>query len=143
MNSIMAFQTGFHVTVTGGAFTNMGWATRPDQIGNPNRDFTFSVDQAFNTKAFARPAQFQFGTAPRGSVELPGIKNVDLSIFKNTRVRERLNVQFRFEMFNAANHPNFSCFDCLPSRNFDSSAFGRIFAASDPRLIQFALKLLY
>ncbi|HEY3131264.1 MAG TPA: TonB-dependent receptor [Acidobacteriota bacterium] len=143
VNSIMAFQTGFHVTVTGGAFTNMGWATRPDQIGNPNRDFTFSVDQAFNTKAFARPAQFQFGTAPRGSIETPGIKNVDLSIFKNTRVKERLNVQFRFEMFNAANHPNFSCFECLPSRNFDSSAFGRIFAASDPRLIQFALKLLY
>jgi hypothetical protein len=143
VNSIMTYQTGFHYSVTGGAFLNNGWQTRPDQIGNPNRDFKFSVDQAFNTKAFARPPQFVPGTAPRGSVETPGIQNVDFSIFKNTRIGERLNVQFRFEMFNMANHPNFVCYDCLPSRSFDSGSFGRIFAASDPRLIQFALKLLY
>jgi hypothetical protein len=150
LNSIMAFQTGFHMSVSGGAFTNMGWAQRPDQTGNPNEGFTFSVDQAFNTKAFARPAPLpdnpsltRFGTAARGSVELPGIKSVDLSIFKNTRVAERLTVQFRFEMFNMPNHPNFSCFSCIPTSNFNSGSFGRIFGAADPRLMQFALKLLY
>jgi len=143
VNSIMSYQTGFHMSATGGAVTNMGWATRPDQNGNPNRDFTFSVNQAFNTAAFSRPPQFQFGTAARGSVELPGIKNVDFSIFKNTRVMEQLNVQFRFEMFNMANHPNFSCYECLPVASFNSASFGQIFAAQDPRLIQFALKLLF
>jgi hypothetical protein len=131
------------LSATGGAFLNNGWATRPDQIGNPNEGFTFSVDQAFNTKAFARPAQFVPGTAARGSIELPGITNVDFSLFKNTRVAERLNVQFRWEVFNLANHPNFSCYDCLPNRSFDSTSFGKIFAAQDPRLMQFALKLLF
>ena len=66
VNSIMSFQTGFHMSATGGAVTNMGWATRPDQTANPNSDFTFSVNQAFNTAAFSRPPQFQFGTAARG-----------------------------------------------------------------------------
>ncbi|MCI0723747.1 MAG: TonB-dependent receptor [Acidobacteria bacterium] len=139
VNTITAFQTGFHTTATGGAFLNMGTASRPDQIGNPNRDFQFSVNQAFNTKAFARPAQFRFGTAPRGSIETPGIRNVDLSVVKNTQLVERLNMQFRFEMFNMANHPNFG----LPNRNFDSAGFGQVTSASDPRLIQFGLKFLF
>src|SRR5262249_52757208 len=81
VNSIMAYQTGFHFSVTGGAVLNNGWATRPDQIGNPNRGFTFDIDHAFNTSAFARPAQFVPGSAPRGSIETPGIQSVDLSIF--------------------------------------------------------------
>jgi hypothetical protein len=46
-------------------------------------------------------------------------------------------------MFNMANHPNFSCYECLPVANFNSASFGQIFAAQDPRLIQFALKLLF
>jgi hypothetical protein len=155
VNSIMAFQTGFRLSATGGAFTNMGWSTRPDQICDPNKGFTFTTDQVFNTSCFARPALVQdpvlaaggiteFGTAMRGSIETPDLEVVDLSIMKNNRIGEKVNVQFRFEMFNMLNHVNFSIYDALPFRNFNSQGtFGRIFAADDPRLIQLGLKLIF
>ncbi len=157
INSITAFQSGFHTSATGGARTNMGWSTRPDQICNPNSGFTFSVNQSFNTACFAKPAPLDptglnpdlkgltlFGTAPRNSIATHPSYNVDFSIMKNNKIGERLNVQFRWEMFNLPNHPNFATYYALPFRNFNSkSTFGRITAASDPRLMQVALKLLF
>ena len=41
----------------------------------------------------------------------PGITNLDFSVFKNNRIKrisENFNVQFRLEMFNIMNHPNFA-----------------------------------
>lgn len=139
INGITSFHTGYHTTAVGGAFTNMGASTRPDQIGNPNKGFKFSVDQAFNTKAFARPQQFQFGTAPRGSIETPGFQVWDFSLLKNTRVTEDVVIQFRAEAFNLLNHANFG----LPNRSFDSRSFGRVSSAFDPRVLQFGFKLLF
>lgn len=151
-NTIVTLQTGFHTTASGGARTNLGAGQRPDQICNPNQGFQFSVNQAFNTSCFAKPALVdpvnlpgltRFGTAPRDSIETKGMEVVDFSVFKNNRIRERFNVQFRAEAFNLFNHPNFASYGSLPSRNFDSASFGKIFAASDPRLIQLGLKLLF
>ncbi len=155
INSIMAFQSGFHLTATGGARTNMGTGTRPDQICKANTG-SWSVDKAFNTNCFVKPPLLDptglnpnlvglthFGTAQRGSIQTKGVGNVDLSIMKNNKIGERLNVQFRWEMFNLANHPNFAVYYALPVRNFNSSSFGKVFVASDPRLMQVALKLLF
>jgi hypothetical protein len=50
-----------------------------------------------------------------------------------------LNTQFRAEFFNAFNNVNFSG----PSASLSSSSFGRITAAGDPRILQFALKVLF
>ena len=41
----------------------------------------------------------------------PGVTNLDFSVFKNNQIKkisENFNVQFRVEMFNILNHPNFA-----------------------------------
>ena len=152
LNSIMGFQSGFHLSATGGAITNMGWSTRPDQICDPNSNFTFSVNEVFNTSCFTKPAPLdpvnlpgltKFGTAARGTIATHPQQVVDFSIIKNTQLRERVNVQFRAEAFNLLNHPNFATYNSLPYRNFDSSYFGKVYAADDPRLIQLGLKFIF
>src|SRR5262249_53850959 len=48
-----------------------------------------------------------FAKAGRDTLQLPGINNLDLSIFKNFRIREGMKAQFRVDMFNAFNHAQF------------------------------------
>ena len=67
---------------------------------------------------------------------------MDVGIFKNWKVRERYGVQFRWEMFNALNHPSFSAPGNDPSV---PAAFGTITAIGPipPRVMQVALKLVF
>jgi hypothetical protein len=86
----------------------------------------------------------------------PGFHRLDFSIFKVIPIRERLQVQFRAEIFNILNHPNFNApgfggngvQSISGSTNYvNSSTFGEIGstrdAPYDPRQIQFALKLVF
>jgi hypothetical protein len=85
----------------------------------------------------------------------PGFNRVDFSVFKNFPISERVNLQFRSEFFNIANHPTFNYPNfggngvvAVPgSGNYNSSTFGEIgstrLAPYDPRQIQFGLKLLF
>ena len=98
------------------------------------------------------------GTAALGGVTQvpgPGFKRVDLSFFKDIPINERFRLQFRTEIFNIANHPNFNAPNfggngvvaISNSGNFNSSTFGEIGstrdAPYDPRQIQFALKMYF
>ena len=61
-------------------------------------------------------------------------------MFKNFRVSERQNVQFRAEFFNLFNHPNFD----IPVSDFNSPAVGQIHDTRLPnRQLQFALKYTF
>ena len=85
----------------------------------------------------------------------PGFHRLDLSFFKDFQIKERFRLQFRAELFNIANHPNFNAprfggngvVAISNSGNFNSSTFGEIGstrdAPYDPRQIQFALKFFY
>jgi len=123
---------------TGRSILGFGANDRPDVIGNGERQNP-TTDQWFNTAAFAFPAPGTFGNAGRNILEGPGFQNVNMSILKNTRFNERINLQFRAEAFNLFNHPNFN----LPDNFLGSPTFGRITSARDPRHIQFGLKLLF
>jgi hypothetical protein len=80
---------------------------------------------------------------------------LDLSFFKDFHISERFRLQFRTELFNIFNHPNFNAPNfggngvvaISNSGNYNSSTFGEIGstrdAPNDPRQIQFALKLYY
>jgi hypothetical protein len=80
-------------------------------------------------------------------VRAPGLTNLDLALLKNTRIRERLTVQFRAEAFNIANTTNLG----LPNVTFvpgpdgknSSATFGTISSAFDARSMQFGIKLLW
>ena len=54
------------------------------------------------------PAWGQFGTLRRNSMRGPAFTNWDFSLSKNFKLNERVSLQFRGEMFNVLNHPNFS-----------------------------------
>ena len=85
----------------------------------------------------------------------PGFNRLDFSAFKDFQLSERFRLQFRTELFNVLNHPNFNApgfggngvVAISGSTNFTSSNFGEIGstrdAPYDPRQIQFALKLYF
>jgi hypothetical protein len=81
----------------------------------------------------------QFGTAGRNIAQGPGYAHWDFSAFKNIRVTEGKEFQFRAEFFDLLNHPNFR----LPDSDISSPTFNSILAAQDPRLIQLALKFTF
>ena len=88
-----------------------------------------------------------FGNLGRNTLELPGILAVDLSIQKNFNFSEEKYVQFRAELFNAANRPNFgapSTQTFLTETGSRSSTTGRITdTTTSARQVQFALKLYF
>jgi len=101
----------------------------------------------FNTAAFTQNATPTFGSAGRNDMRRPGSYNANLSLFRRFRVTERWQAELRLEAFNALNHPNFDLFFITNSytnnANFTSPTFGQITHASDPRLMQIALKLRF
>ena len=114
-----------------------GLATRPDVVSNQPIEGRKTVEQWFNTAAFAEPAAGFFGNAGRNIIREPGIHKWDMSFFKNNRITESVNLQFRAEFFNIFNHASFNGIDTT----FGSGSFGRVTSARDPRIIQLGLKL--
>ena len=112
---------------------------RPDQIGDPNAGAPHTVNQWFNTAAFANIANgdYHIGTARRGAVRGPGFQRWDMSLFKNNKLTENTSLQFRAEAFNIFNHTNF---DTLRT-SFSSNTFGKVLTARDARILQLGLKL--
>jgi hypothetical protein len=117
-------------------------ANRPNVVGDPKitggRSRAEQVQQWLNTAAFAEPPQFTFGNAGRTTGYGPGAIAMDLSILKNFPFGERYNLQFRCEMLNFINNPNFN----LPNLNRGNAAFGRITSLIDTnqaRILQFGL----
>ncbi len=138
---IATFQTGQPLTATlPFDNSNVGEGAKlPNLIGNPNNG-PRTVDEFFNTAAFAAPPQFTFGNEGIDVITGPGIKDVDLSLVKNTPIGERMNLQFRCEAFNAGNHPIFA----QPNASFGTPQFGQITGTRlDNREVQFALKLSF
>jgi hypothetical protein len=137
---IVTFGTGEPYSVTFNS-TTVGWpSNRADIVGDPsvaNR----SVDRWFNPAAFAVPQPFHFGTSARNSLFGPGFFRWDNGVFKNTKLTERLNLEFRAEFFNMTNHPSFD----VPASNISvPSQVGRITATtSTARDIQFGLRLSF
>jgi hypothetical protein len=113
-----------------------GLAGRPDLVSN-QIEGPRTAEQWFNTAAFAAPAAGFFGNAGRSIIREPGTHKWDMSFFKNNRINERMNLQFRAEFFNIFNHTNFNAINTT----FGDAAFGQVTGARDPRVVQFGLKL--
>ncbi|MDA0206193.1 MAG: hypothetical protein O3A53_19975, partial [Acidobacteria bacterium] len=79
---------------------------------------------------------YRYGNSTRNSLTAPGFRNMDFSATKNFRINESMGVEFKFESYNATNHPNWN----PPSNSLTSPQYGRIISARDMRTNQFALK---
>jgi hypothetical protein len=97
--------------------------------------------QWLNAAAFAAPAPFTFGNSSRTlpGVYGPGLVNFDSMAGKNFRFGERWRVQFRWEMFNTFNTPQFG----LPNTALGGGSFGVITAAGSKRIMQAGLKVYW
>jgi hypothetical protein len=141
-NAIVQWQTGYPLSALWlGDRSQTGSALqRPDVEGDPNlpRDQRSPL-RWFKTTAFAPNPVGTFGNSGRDIIRGPGLATVDFSLFKNTSLTERFNLQFRAELFNLLNHTNFG-----PPGNFiDGPNFGVVTSSNPARQIQFAVKLLY
>lgn len=150
------------------------------KVPGQNQKLGIHIDAQGQPNYFGNPAAFnqpcQLGVSgpvansPTGCVPLtgaailggglnstfgPGFHRLDYSLFKDYHFNERYFLQFRAEMFNILNHPNFNApgfggngvIAISNSTNFTNSNFGEIGstrdAPYDPRQIQFALKMYF
>ena len=143
VNAVFFAQSGAPFTVNLGvdqANIGSGPAQRPDQLKDPNLPSDERrPDRWFDTSAFALPALYTFGSAPRNSVIGPGFANLDLVVAKTWSVGGTRQLELRWEVFNALNKVNFD----IPSRIFGTDNFGRIFSAKSPREMQLGAKLSF
>jgi hypothetical protein len=144
-NGIFTAQSGSPFTVTSGqdrALAGTG-TQRANLVGNPHLDTNRSrsdlIRQYFDASAFTLPALGTYGTAGRNLLTGPGSWNLDFALFKGFRIRETINVNFRWELFNVLNHANLN----NPRSNISVVDTGRIDSTSDARVMQFGLRLAF
>jgi hypothetical protein len=150
LNGILSLYGGLPFTVTSSVNTLNGSGTqRANRIGSgvlPSSQQ--SIHEWFNVSDFVTPALYQYGNSGRDILYGPGTKQLDGSLFKNFHYTksERTYVQFRCEVFNLSNTPQFN----NPASAVGTPAAGTITSAgSKPSLqrtsreIQLALKLYF
>ncbi len=146
---ILSLQSGnpFNVVLASSTINGVANSVRPNANGPVQLTSSALAANWFVNplSAFTTVAN-SFGNIGRNSVLGPDFKNVDLAVIKNTKVTERINVQFRVDAFDLFNHPNYG----QPGRVFGTSAFGTItntrFPTGDSgssRQLQMALRLMF
>ena len=120
-----------------------GAGQKPDASGiNPDLGSKRTIDRWFDTAQILTPKPYTFGTLGRTDPRLrgDGAANLDGSVFKNFRIGERAQVQFRAEAFNATNTPLFA----PPATTLGGANFGVVTVQENsPRQMQMALKILF
>jgi hypothetical protein len=142
LNAILSLQSGMPVTVTQATNNNSfaGFALqRPNIVANPSLPAGQRTPaRYFNTAAFATAPQFVIGTASRNPVRGPAYRDLDMALVKRTKLIAETEMEFRAEMFDITNTPEFS----QPNGSFGAAAFGSITGTTtDPRVVQFAIRL--
>ncbi len=130
-------------TFGNGNFTNQ----RPNYVaGVSEYAANPTVNDWLNPAAFSLPANGTFGNVGRNTFFGPSFVQVDTSLLKETPITEGTHLEFRAEIFNVLNHPNFA----EPNSTFGTPAFGQIFQTfgatlgfGTSRQIQLALKYIF
>jgi Carboxypeptidase regulatory-like domain/TonB dependent receptor len=156
VDGVTTFQRGFPLVFTNGQVngtTLFGGGSRPSVI--PGCDpwvsggRTSRLDGWFDAACFTAPADFKFGNEARVDPRLraEGIDNFDFAVFKSTRFasNERLGLEFRTEFFNIFNRAQFAPPNtvCCTANNQDFGVVTATAPGTNPRLVQFGLKLFF
>jgi hypothetical protein len=145
VSGIFTALSGDPLTITAGDDMNRDGddSDRADLVGDPHlssdRSRAERLARWFNTAAFVRPAIGADGNAGRNILDGPGLKNLNLGLFRNFSLRENLRMQLRLEATNALNTVNFS----NPATAVNSATFGQIRSARDMREAQVGLRLWF
>lgn len=136
VSDMTTIQSGSSLTL-GLSTSHNGLATRPNVLGPVA--IIGQMNEWFNTKEFAQPAAGFYGNAGVGTILSPGVVNFNMAAYKDFRLRENLNLQFRAEFFNVFNHTNLNG----PNTSYGAGGFGQITSAKDPREGEMALKVTF
>ncbi len=145
-NGIVTIQSGNPLDPTTGLqLSGTQTGTRPDAICNPN-NFNHDPSEWFNTACFSDSFIGRYGTSGRNIIIGPPTHDFDFALLKKFPLgKEERYLQFRSEIFNLFNHPNFD----NPNVTETSPTFGKITSAgvqdarASSRQIQFALRLAF
>jgi hypothetical protein len=156
IDGVTIFQRGFPLIFTNGQVngtTLFGGGSRPNV--SPACDpmlpggATSRLGGWFRTACFQAPADFKFGDEARVDPRLraEGINNFDFAVFKRARFgsNERLGLEFRTEFFNIFNRTQFAPPNtiCCTANNPNFGVVTATAPGTNPRLVQFGLKLLF
>jgi hypothetical protein len=142
-----AFQAGspLNISTAVNNTNSFGGGSRPNSTGVSAKlsgAVQSRLTKWFDTSAFTLPPSFTFGNLARTlpDVRAPGVANWNFAVVKNTQITERIGIQFRTEIFNLFNRVQFNS----PGLAQGNPQFGVISGQyNDPRLVQFALRLLF
>lgn len=133
----------FTITADAGPCACPGNGNYADVVGTPARLGNVGPGQLFfDTSAFAAPAPGRFGNAGRNNIRGPSLNNYDFSLFKFFPVWEGARLEFRTEVYNLTNTPQFG----NPVGNVNSGNFGQItgtLQGRGERELQLALRLVF
>jgi hypothetical protein len=150
LNGIVTLLSGFPITpLVGTNRSGNGNTFNPDR---PNYNPNFSgpvkigrVDKWFDPNAFSLPTLGTWGSVGRGTLDGPGLAEIDVSLFKTIPIREKTRLLFRAEAFNIANRANFGIpnFLIFSGESISPSAGQITSTVTSSRQIQFGLKLMF
>ena len=140
----VGFSTTDGADITGGGDGARIIVTGKAPLPHGQRKF----EKWFETSVFRRPPRGDYGNAPKDVFRLPGVNNWDLSLFKKFPVKgEERYFQFRWEMYNAFNHTQYSDVDATarfdPQGNQVNARFGQVTSARSPRVMQGSLRFTF
>ena len=136
LNGIIRLQSGQYYSITGSTAEG---TRRADYLGTSVYPSSQGPNNWFNTAAFATAPVGRLGNSGTGNVEGPPLHVFNLSLAKNLRYRERYNLKFQTDFFNAFNIANFSGLGTTVT----SGGFGTLSSAYPPRQIQMSLKMTF
>ena len=149
LSGVFSAYSGRPFTVTASGTTlNANFSTQfADCISAPVA--TGNIFQWYNKSSFAAPSAGRFGTCGQGRFRGPGLINTDLGLDRKFPIRERIDLRFRVEMFNAGNTPHHAIPNSTNAnvsngtfmQTLDISNTGR--EGIDERAVRFSLKFTW
>jgi len=159
IDNIATFRSGTSLS-PGLGETDAGLALRPDQVpgSSTNGPKIWKNNAApnqkwFNTSAFSCPGLTdglncgtfpaaswgRYGTAQTGIIRGPGQELFNTALYKTFTITDKARLEFRAEAFNTFNHTN----PGNPNTSLSNANYGKITSATDPRILELALRLKY
>ncbi|MDX2181375.1 MAG: TonB-dependent receptor [Bryobacteraceae bacterium] len=146
VSSIVRFSSGLPLGFTAAnTLANYGFQVQRPNVADLKQAASDNPtpDRWFNTAAFTQPGTYEIGNAPRWipNIRFGPTRHADLAILKNFTFMERFKAQFRAEMFNMTNTPQFG----RANTTVGSADFGRVTGTTNvgPRNIQLGIRIQF